>query len=79
MRRLRHLQQLVLDAQYVVDEDAVAEAILVRALARRLVPEVEFRSDRRDARVRSFRPAPNARSFRPCRPSVRRDAMGARR
>jgi hypothetical protein len=80
MERIRHLRQLVLDAQYVVDEKAVADAILTRATARRLLPEVLFRNDRRDFPVRSFRPSVHARSFRRCRPSVGREfAVGARR
>jgi hypothetical protein len=80
MKRIRHLRQLVLDAQYVVDEEAVADAILTRATARRLVPEVLFRNDQRDVPVRSFRPSVHARSFRPCRPSMRRElVVGSRR
>ena len=80
MKRVRHLRQLVLNAQYVVDAEAVADAILTRAAARRLAPETAFRNDRSDVPVRSFRPSGHARSFRPCKPSMRRDiVVGARR
>jgi hypothetical protein len=72
MRRIRHLRQLVRDAQYVVDEEVVADAIIARARARRLVAGVVFRNDRSDVPVRSFRPSAHARSFRP---SMRRDVV----
>jgi hypothetical protein len=72
MQRAQLLRQLVLDSQYVVDEELVAAAILARSTARNLVSEAAFRNDLRganDARgpqVRSFRPTKQARSFRPC-------------
>jgi hypothetical protein len=66
MQRAQLLRQLVLDSQYVVDEELVANAILARATARRLVPEATFRNDLRGVQVRSFRPTKLARSFRPC-------------
>jgi hypothetical protein len=78
IQRAQLLRQLVLDSQYVVDEHQVANAILARAAARRLVGEAVFRNDPREprpARVRSFRPSSHARSFRPCslgRPRERR-------
>lgn len=40
--RTQVLKQLVRDGQYVVDPDAVAEAIIARALARRVLPDVSF-------------------------------------
>jgi hypothetical protein len=49
---------------YVVDERAIADAILLRARLRRAIPEPSFRSDRRGAAVRSFRRDRDARSFR---------------
>jgi hypothetical protein len=58
------LAQLVRDSQYVVDERAVAEAIVMRRLARRLVPELAFRSSGGTPLVRSFRCHTDARSFR---------------
>jgi hypothetical protein len=69
MQRAQLLRQLVRDSQYVIDEHQVANAILARAAARRLVGETAFRNDARaarTARVRSFRPSAHVRSFRPC-------------
>jgi hypothetical protein len=65
-RRIQILQQLVGDAQYVIDEALVADAILTRALTRRLIAGTEFRNDLREPQVQSFRPSRQARSFRPC-------------
>lgn len=62
--RTATLKQLVADASYPIDEAAVAEAILVRSLARHVLPEVAFRSEPRLPRIRSFRPHNDARSFR---------------
>jgi hypothetical protein len=62
--RTKVLKQLVRDSQYVVDSHAVAEAILVRSVAHRLLPEVTFRSTPAAPSVRSFRPHRGARSFR---------------
>lgn len=58
------LRQLIEDSLYVVDERAVADAILVRAQARLTLPDVAFRNERDSARVRSFRLEHEARSFR---------------
>lgn len=59
------LRDLVREGLYVVDEAAVAEAILVRRSARRTLPGVTLRNSTRPAhRVRSFRPDGKARSFR---------------
>jgi hypothetical protein len=74
MRRAQLIRQLVLDAQYVIDEDVVAAAILARSAAHSLVCEATFRNDDRDAHVRSFRPTKQARSFRPCNLQPARDA-----
>jgi len=63
-RRVRVLKQLVRESLYVVDEQAVAHAILSRANARLLVADLAFRSDAATPRVRSFRRDPTARSFR---------------
>lgn len=64
--RAKLLRDLVRDGLYVVDEAAVAEAIVVRRAARRSLPDVSLRSATRPPghRVRSFRPDPQARSFR---------------
>jgi hypothetical protein len=59
------LAQLVRDDHYVIDEHAVAEAIVMRTLARRAVPDLSFRSANGAAAVvRSFRCHRDARSFR---------------
>jgi hypothetical protein len=67
-RQIQLLKELVSDAQYAVDERAVADAILARALARKAVMGTSFRNDIRGPapQVRSFRPTRQARSFRPC-------------
>lgn len=70
MRRAQLIRQLVLDSQYVVDEELVAAAILARGTTRNLVSETAFRNDALGpevrSQVRSFRPTKQARSFRPC-------------
>jgi hypothetical protein len=60
------LKQLIADGTYPVDEVAVAEAIVVRAAARRAVPDVAFRCAAHQVKqqIRSFRPHRGARSFR---------------
>jgi hypothetical protein len=65
-RHLQLLQQLIRDSQYDVDARAVADAILMRAMARSAVAGTTFRNDVRAHQVRSFRPSRKARSFRPC-------------
>jgi hypothetical protein len=67
-RQIQLLKELVSDAQYAVDERAVADAILARALARQAVMGTSFRNDIRGpaSQIRSFRPTRKARSFRPC-------------
>jgi len=62
--RLHVLRQLIAGGMYVVDEPAVAGAILARAHVRAAVAEPEFRSDRRMRGARSFRRDRDARSFR---------------
>jgi hypothetical protein len=52
--RVRVLKQLVRDSMYVVDERAVAEAIVARAQVGQLVAEQSFRSRGRERRLRSF-------------------------
>ena len=59
------LRQLISDSHYVVDEAAVAEAILMRALARRVVPDIVFRSAAPpEPQIRSFRCHRDVQSFR---------------
>ncbi|HTN25262.1 MAG TPA: hypothetical protein VL120_14825 [Solirubrobacteraceae bacterium] len=62
--RTKVLKELVRDAHYVIDERAIAEAILVRAMAQRTLPDITFRSTPHVPQVRSFRPHRGARSFR---------------
>lgn len=62
-KRTQLLVKLVRDGMYVVDEQAVAEAILLRGAARRLVPGITFPGETKP-KVRSFRRAEHARSFR---------------
>jgi hypothetical protein len=63
--RLKVLKQLVDDGHYVIGEAAVADAMLVRSMALRMLPDVAFRSTPcRTPQVRSFRPHRGARSFR---------------
>ncbi|MEA2155598.1 MAG: hypothetical protein QOE11_1738 [Solirubrobacteraceae bacterium] len=62
--RTKVLKELVREEHYVIDPIAVAEAILVRSAARRLLPDVSFRSTEHTREVRSFRPHRGARSFR---------------
>jgi hypothetical protein len=67
MQRVPLIRQLVLESQYAIDERLVADAILARAAARRLIGGVTFRNDARAPQaVRSFRPSTQVRSFRPC-------------
>jgi hypothetical protein len=63
--RTKVLKQLVRDSQYVIDPHAVAEAIVVRSVAQRVLPDVTFRSSPAPpSLIRSFRPHRGARSFR---------------
>ena len=59
------LKQLIADGTYPIDESAIAESILVRAVARRVIPDLALRcASPHLAAVRSFRPHSGARSFR---------------
>ena len=62
--RTKVLGQLIRDSQYVVDERAVADSIILRSLARQLVPDLAFSSPLPTPAVRSFRRTRGARSFR---------------
>jgi hypothetical protein len=62
--RIRLLRQLVAESLYVVDEQAVADAIVARARVRQAVAAPALRGVVRPARVRSFRRTRSARSFR---------------
>ena len=62
--RAKVLKQLVGESLYVVDESAIAEAIILRSMLRSAVPELPFRSNSRGPQVRSFRRHDDARSFR---------------
>jgi hypothetical protein len=62
--RSRVLKQVVGESLYVVDELAVADAIMLRAKLRLVVADQSFRSATREPRPRSFRRDRDARSFR---------------
>jgi hypothetical protein len=61
---VRVLRELVRDSLYVVPEQAVAEAIILRARTKLTMPDQTFRSAQRDPERRSFRRDSRARSFR---------------
>lgn len=63
--RVRLLKELVGGGLYVVDDVAVADAVLLRAQTRHMLPDVTFRgTPRPEPEVRSFRPHRGAKSFR---------------
>lgn len=63
--RVRLLKELVGDGLYVVDDVAVADAVLLRSVIRHTLPDVTFRgSPRPEPEVRSFRPHRGVKSFR---------------
>jgi hypothetical protein len=64
MSHTRVLRRLIADSLYVVDEQLVAEAILLRAQAHATLPGVRFANDQNAASLRSFRLEHEARSFR---------------
>ena len=64
--RVRTIQQVIRESMYVVDERAVADAIMLRAMARVMIAEPSFRSELRGPVGRSFRRDRDARSFRLC-------------
>jgi putative hemolysin len=71
--RVRVLKELVDDGLYVVDHAAVADAVLLRAQTRHMLPDVAFRgTPRPEPEVRSFRPHRGAKSFRLTRAERRR-------
>jgi hypothetical protein len=78
--RVKVIKQLVAGGHYVIDEAAIAEAMVLRSMVQRVLPDVTFRCAPRAVRkVRSFRPHRGARSFRlsPAhrRPHARRHAV----
>ncbi|MDP2711032.1 MAG: hypothetical protein Q8O56_07415 [Solirubrobacteraceae bacterium] len=77
--RVKLLKLLVDDELYVVDEPAVADAMLLRTMARHMLPEATSCSRPAPTPVvRSFRPHRGAKSFRLTRaerrPLHRRDS-----
>jgi hypothetical protein len=63
--RVKLLKDLVHDELYVIDEAAVADAVLLRSMTRHMLPDVTFRATPRPvAQVRSFRPHRGAKSFK---------------
>jgi hypothetical protein len=70
--RVRLLKELVSDGMYVVDDVAIAEAVLLRSMTRQMLPDVAFRgTPRPEPEVRSFRPHRGVKSFRLTRPERR--------
>ena len=75
--RVRLLKELVGDGLYVIDDAAVADAVLLRAQTRHMLPDVAFRgTPRPEPEVRSFRPHRGAKSFRLTRAERRRAHRG---
>jgi hypothetical protein len=64
--RVRVIREVVDKSLYVIDERAVADAIVFRAMAKHLIPEQSVRTAPNGQEVRSFRPNRDARSFRLC-------------
>ncbi len=62
--RVRVLKELISSSLYVADDFDVAEAIMLRAMAKRVIAEPSFRSECRLMPPRSFRRDRDARSFR---------------
>ena len=63
--RVKLLKELVDSELYVVDDLAVADAVLLRSMTRHMLPDVAFRGTARPQPVvRSFRPHRGAKSFR---------------
>lgn len=75
-QRAKVIRQLVRESQYVVDPRAVAEAMIVRSAAQRILPGVTFRETSASGQVRSFRPHRGARSFRLTRAERRAHPSG---
>ena len=71
--RVKLLKELVRDELYVIDEAAVADAVMLRSMTRHMLPEVTFRGTPRPApQVRSFRPHRGVKSFKLMRAQRRR-------
>ena len=63
--RVKLLKELVNRELYVIDDRAVADAVLLRSMTRHMLPDVAFRgTPRPEPEVRSFRPHRGAKSFR---------------
>ena len=80
--RVKLLKELVNSELYVIDEAAVASAVLLRSMTRHMLPEVTLRvAPRPVPEVRSFRPHRGAKSFKLTRaqrrPAHRGDAAVA--
>jgi hypothetical protein len=61
---VRVLRQVVRASLYAVDDRAVADAIVLRAMLRRTVPNASLQNMEGDAGTRSFRFQRDGRSFR---------------
>lgn len=78
-QRVRLLKELVGDGLYVIDDAAVADAVLLRSRTRHMLPDVTFRgTPRPEPEVRSFRPHRGAKSFRLTRAERRPVHRGSR-
>jgi hypothetical protein len=62
--RVKVLRELVTEGLYPVEAPRVAEAILARSRARKVMGGAEFRNECTAPTVRSFRVDTHARSFR---------------
>jgi len=63
--RVKLLKEMVSDDLYVIDDVAVADAVLLRSMMRHMLPDVTFRgTPRPEPEVRSFRHHRGAKSFR---------------
>jgi len=63
--RVKLLKDLVDSELYVIDDLAVADAVVLRSMTRHMLPDVAFRgTPRPESEVRSFRPHRGAKSFR---------------
>ncbi|HWE32833.1 MAG TPA: hypothetical protein VG410_05060 [Solirubrobacteraceae bacterium] len=58
------MRQLMGESMYVIEERAIADAILIRWSVRAALPGASFRGGSRDRLARSFRRDRDARSFR---------------
>ncbi|MDQ3723317.1 MAG: hypothetical protein M3376_09695 [Actinomycetota bacterium] len=76
---MKLLKELVGDGLYVIDDRAVADAMLLRSMTRHMLPGVTFRgTPPPEPEVRSLRPHRGVRSFRLTRakrPPVHRAAV----